>query len=392
MQALIRAHPAKRHVICAGRRSGKTTLASMVAVERALAGGRVLLASATQEQADVFWELCRRWLAGPIDAGLIYKNESLRLMRFPGGGRIRAKTARDADALRSDYADFLVLDEFALMDRSAWYEVGAPMLIDNGGTAWLISTPKHRNHFYNLYTEALNDKTGQWKAWHFTSYDNPYLDRAALEAAARDMPESAYRQEILAEFVLYEGLIYDEFREDIHVLERDVTEFTRFYAGVDEGYTNPMVCLVCGEDGDGRLHVIEEFYRRRVLQDDFVRICQDLCAKYPGLTFFVDSSAAGLIAAMRRAGLPVRSGSGLVYDGIQAVKARLRICGDGRPRLTVSPACRSTILEFASYIWDQGRGSVDKDMPRKENDHAMDALRYVCMNTAVRKQVLIAGI
>jgi hypothetical protein len=79
------------------------------------------------------------------------KNETRRLLTFPGGGRIRAKTAWDADSLRGDYADFLVLDECALLAPNAWEEVGAPMLADNDGDAWFLSTPRRRNWFHGLY-------------------------------------------------------------------------------------------------------------------------------------------------------------------------------------------------------------------------------------------------
>src|SRR5215218_9225886 len=114
-QARIKAAPAKRVVIAAGRRVGKTTLAAEVGVERALGGRQVLFASPTQEQVDVFWDRCKAWLHPLIAAGVVIKNETRRLLTFATGGRIRAKTAWDADSLRGDYADFLVLDEAALM-------------------------------------------------------------------------------------------------------------------------------------------------------------------------------------------------------------------------------------------------------------------------------------
>ncbi|NIV32808.1 MAG: terminase, partial [Anaerolineae bacterium] len=63
--------------------------------------------------------------------------------QMPGDkGRIRTKTAWDADSLRGDYADLLILDEYATMDPSAWELVGAPMLLDNDGDAVFIGTPK----------------------------------------------------------------------------------------------------------------------------------------------------------------------------------------------------------------------------------------------------------
>ena len=206
-QWAIKHHLAKRQVICAGRRAGKTTLAGLVACERALEGRRVLLAAPTQEQTDAFWEKCKEWLAPLVQSGYVYKNEQRRVLDFPGGGRIRAKTAWDADTLRGDYADFLVLDEYALMDSSTWTQVGAPMLLDNDGDAWFISTPRRKNHFFQLYARAIQDGK-RWKEWHFTSHDNPHLSETALAEITQDMSEDDYKQEILAEFLESEGAVF----------------------------------------------------------------------------------------------------------------------------------------------------------------------------------------
>jgi phage terminase large subunit len=64
-----------------------------------------------------------------------------------------------------------------------------------------------------------------------------------------------------------------------------------------------------------------------------------------------------------------------VLDGITKVQDYLKIQGDGKPRLTVDPSCVNTINEFESYVWKE-----NKDEPVKDNDHAMDALRYLAGN------------
>ena len=207
-QAAFRSSPAKRKVIVAGRRGGKTTGAAMIACEAMLKGRRVLEAAPTQDQTNAFWDLCKEWLAEPIHAGVVYKNESRHLLEMPNGARIRTKTAWDADSLRGDYADLLILDEFSIMDPSTWNVVGAPMLLDNDGDAVFIFTPKRRNHAFALYTEAMTDDTDRWGAWHFTSYDNPHLSRVALDEITRDMTEEAHQQEILAQFLENEGTVF----------------------------------------------------------------------------------------------------------------------------------------------------------------------------------------
>lgn len=207
-QLSFRQSQAKRKVICAGRRGGKTTGMALIAVEQMLAGRRVLEAAPTADQTDAFWQACKRALVQPISAGVIYKNETDRVLEIPGKGRIRTKTAWDADTLRGDYADLLILDEYSIMDPTTWSEVGAPMLLDNDGDAVFIFTPKRKNHAHTLYTRAVTDDTGRWAAFHFTSLDNPYLSQDALSEITSDMTNEGYRQEILAEFLDNEGVVF----------------------------------------------------------------------------------------------------------------------------------------------------------------------------------------
>ncbi len=212
-QRLIRESGAKRKIVRAGRRSGKTVGISGIGSERFLGGARVLYAAPTEFQVSTFWTEVKLSMAELIHSKVLRKNEVEHMLEFThkiGGPRIRAKTAWNADTLRGDYADLLILDEFQMMNESAWKEVGAPMLLDNDGDAVLIYTPlsrttraltKARDYRYasKLYERAEQDRTGRWEAFTFTSHDNPYLNDVALDEIAQDMTNVAYRQEILAE-------------------------------------------------------------------------------------------------------------------------------------------------------------------------------------------------
>jgi hypothetical protein len=210
---------AKRRVIVAGRRGGKTTGVAMLAVEAMLDGRRVLEAAPTSDQTTAFWETCRRYVAPLVDRGLIVKHETTRTLDAWNGGRIRAKTAFNADTLRGDYADLLILDEYSLMSVDTWEEVGAPMLLDNDGDAVFIFTPKRRNHAYRHYMRATADNTGRWASWHFKSTENPHLSVEALQEITSDMTAEAYRQEILAEFLEGEGAVFRNIYACLHAPE-----------------------------------------------------------------------------------------------------------------------------------------------------------------------------
>lgn len=202
---------AKRKVIRAGRRSGKTVGAADLAVRYFVKKCRVLYATPTADQVERFWFEVKRALDEPIKAGVLYKNETEHIIEVPGTlQRIRAKTAWNADTLRGDYADLLILDEYQLMNEDAWELVGAPMLLDNNGDAVFIYTPpslrsasiskaRDPRHAAKLYQRAAQDTSGRWAAFHFTSLDNPTISRDALTDITKDMSRLAYEQEILAE-------------------------------------------------------------------------------------------------------------------------------------------------------------------------------------------------
>ncbi len=176
-----------------------------------LAGRRVLYATPTGDQIGRFWFEIKRMFADAIDAKHLYVNETQHILEVPGTeNRIRAKTAFNADTLRGDYADKLILDEWQLMDEHAWEFVGAPMLLDNNGDAVFLYTPpslvsrsmtKARDplHAAKMYAMAEADTTGRWETFHWTSHDNPHISKEALADITLDMTSLAILQEIMAE-------------------------------------------------------------------------------------------------------------------------------------------------------------------------------------------------
>lgn len=182
---------------------------------------------------------------------------------------------------------------------------------------------------------------------------------------------------LLGQWATAEGVVYDTFDSSIHVGTRNDIELVEWFIAADEGYTNPAVLLLVGSDPDGRWHIAREFYERGVLQSKMVEKCKEWFIEKQVSTVAVDESAAGLIADMQNAGINAVSAKGRVLDGIQRIQDRLKVAGDGRPRLTVDPSCVNVINEFESYVWKKNKDGTGKDEPMKENDHSMDAIRYL---------------
>jgi len=268
--------PAKRRVVKAGRRGGKTVGVSILAVESFLASKRVLYAAPTQDQVDRFWESCKNALSEGIDAGVFYKNETRHVIELPGTEqRIRAKTAWNADTLRGDYADVLILDEYQLMNEDAWEVVGAPMLLDNNGDAIFVYTPpsfrtagvskaRNKKHATLMFERAKADTSGRWAAFHFTSHDNPHISTEALEELAGDMTALSFRQEILAEDIdeIPGALWKRETLEKSRIDETQVPELTRIFVAIDPkteaGADSETGIVVVGLGRDKRGYLLED--------------------------------------------------------------------------------------------------------------------------------------
>lgn len=301
---------AKRRIIRAGRRGGKTVGAAIAGVEAFLGGKRVLYAAPTQDQVGAFWYEVKRALADTIDSGLFCKNESTHVIEHDRTrARIRAKTAWNADTLRGDYADVLILDEFQLMNEDTWELVGAPMLLDNDGSAIFIYTPpslrsafisKARNprHASELYNRAKTDTTGRWECFHFTSHDNPFLSVDALQEIREDMTALAYRQEIMAEDVeeapgaLWRREWIDTYR--VRELPEGVTA-TYTVVAVDPSASSTGdacgIVVACAAD-NGHFYVLGD-ETRQGLPSEWVHAALTVLDKYKGDRIVYESNQGG---------------------------------------------------------------------------------------------------
>lgn len=185
---------------------------------------------------------------------------------------------------------------------------------------------------------------------------------------------------LFGKWIAASGLIFDAWDAARFVADRPSAEMKRFVMGVDEGFANPCAVYVFGVDGDGRLHVADEFYRTGQREADVVAAAKTFYEKYRVEKIVVDPSAAKLISALIDANMAVESANNSVYPGLLECQKYICIGGDGMPRLTVAPHCKAFQREVESYRWHEGRDGELQDRPEKTNDHAMDTLRYAVMS------------
>ncbi|MEL0015511.1 MAG: phage terminase large subunit, partial [Rhodospirillales bacterium] len=212
----------------AGRRTGKSRLAAWLLIVNALEAGKghVFYVAPTQGQArDIMWQTLLE-LGNPVIVSSHINNLQIKLIN---GATISLKGADRPETMRGVSLKFLVMDEYADMKPEVFEQILRPALADQKGNALFIGTPMGRNHFYELYQYAELDDDPTYKAWHFTSYDNPLLDSEEINVAKKSMSSYAFRQEFMASF---EARGSEMFKED-WVKFSESPEYGDYYIAID---------------------------------------------------------------------------------------------------------------------------------------------------------------
>jgi hypothetical protein len=121
---------------------------------------------------------------------------------------IQFKSADNADTMRGDAVCVVWMDEGGQIAEDRWTLELRPSLMDTHGKAIFTGTPKGKNWYFQLWTRGQDRQQQDYQSWAFSSYTNPYLDPKEIDEFKRDMPELAYRQEILAEFLDDVGSVF----------------------------------------------------------------------------------------------------------------------------------------------------------------------------------------
>lgn len=230
---------------------------------------------------------------------------------------------------------------------------------------------------------------------HATLRDNPHLSESYKNRLLNSYTGMMYDRLIEGKWVAAEGLVYEDFKRDTHVKptgwfkewnedkqQLEYLDYEQVIVGADAGVRNPRVFLVIGVTGNGEYHVLNEFYRSDTQVDDAVEWLQDWQAS-TGLEvweMYHDPSEPSDIERIENAGINCMDTDNDITGGIQAVSRKLADdTGDG-VELYVSNSCSNLINEFYSYQYPKSNSGSADEKPVKENDHAMDALRYALFN------------
>lgn len=363
-----------RILVC-GRKFGKTTLAAEEIAGKVISksGQRVLYLSPTLDDSRrLMWDRLKKKLAGAT-----IKTNDTRLeikVRTIDGGEsdVFLGSWEKVQDYRGDEFDFIVPDEVQDYREFwvGWHEALRPTLTPRKGSALFMGTPKGFNHFYDLfYTEDAD-----YQGFKFTSYDNPFIPKEEIDKARSELTEDRFSQEYLADFRKTQGLVYKEFNRGLHLFGDDKQPTGTLISGIDFGFTHPAAVLSIIKDDDARYWVTTEWYktgRTEAQIADYVQSCQ-FTKVYP------DPENPSAIEVLNQRGInvsEVTKGKDSVQSGINKVRDLLKA-----NRLFIHKDCLNLIAEFETYSYADGNKNEN---PLKENDDALDALRYAMMMDAL---------
>jgi hypothetical protein len=365
--------------LAAGRRFGKTTVALTLLVLHAASarGALCYYVAPTERQArEVAWRTLKQMV--PTDLVSRVRESQLEI-ELLNGSIIKL---HGPQSLRGAGLNFVVLDEAAYMPPEFWPEVVRPMLADRKGKALLCSTPKGRNHFFELFEEAKSRP--DWAAFRFSTADGGYVSQEELELLKSSMDPVTFAQEVEASFARQQGLVYHCFSRDQNVRDVPLVTGPRLLVGMD--FNVGLMTAVVAQKVNSECYVSDEV----VLENsNTTEMMQELVRRYPHHRGVVHPDPSG---AARKSCAPMGVTDHVIIrqfdwdvfshkaypivDRINSVNAMFK-AADGTSRLFVDRKCKHLIRALENLTYKPGTNLADKSM---NLNHICDALGYLVMN------------
>lgn len=378
-QRMIADCPMRFRVAVCGRRFGKTHLALReLAKYAAKPDQRVWYVAPTYRMAkQILWKKIKKKL---ISLNWVKKvNEQDLTLELVNGSEISLRGADNYDSLRGVGIHFLCMDEVADIDKEAWYEVLRPTLADTQGHALFLGTPKGMNWFKDIYDN--HTRLSNWMSFQFTTLDGKNVPEEEVEQAREDMDARTFRQEFMATFENFSGIIAYAFGTH-NIKQADAVVPTEpLILGTDFN-VSPMSCTVMRRTQAG-LHQIDEIVLYGSNTNELVDEIRNRYPRNP-ITIFPDpagvqnrSSANGNtdIKILENAGFTVRyhRQHPKVKDRINAANSLFFLRDNDSTRFYIDAKCKHTIKSLQQFCYKEDTQIPDKD---SGFDHMFDALTY----------------
>ena len=295
---------ARFNVLSCGRRFGKTTLGVDRCVAPEVLPYPVGWFSPTYKMLVEVWREAVRVLA-PITARVSASDHRIENI---AGGVLEFWSLENQDSARGRKYKRIIVDEAAMIPTlmDAWQYVLRSTLVDYAGDAWFLSTPKGRNSFWRMWQWGQDPAMTEWKSWQMPSSVNPKLRQSELDAMRVTMPERAFQQEILAQFLEDAGGVLRNVRKAATAEpQASGIHGHNYIFGVDWGRSGDFTCVTILDLTLNAVVAIDRFN-----QIDYTiqagRV-QALAERFKPLAIVAESNSMGLpiIEQLRRKGLPM---------------------------------------------------------------------------------------
>ena len=292
-----------------------------------------------------------------------------------------AKDERAQDLIQGLTLAGVMFDEAALLPESFVSQATARCSV-SGSKFWFSCNPLGPRHWFKTeWIDRCDERRLLVLKFHMT--DNLSLSQEVLERYRTMYTGVFHRRYILGEWCVAEGLVYPMFSRERNVKSAKRENF-RFFLSCDYGTNNPFALGFFGGRKEGKetiLHLFSEYYhdgrkQGQMTDGEYADALEAFVERNEAKPQYiiVDPSASSFITELRRRGWKVIRAKNAVLEGIHAVSEAI-----SAGRITVDESCASTLKEFDEYVWDTGAALRGEDKPCKQNDHAMDMLRYALM-------------
>jgi PBSX family phage terminase large subunit len=381
-QLKVSSSQARFRVLISGRRFGKTYLAVTEMMKYASQPNRKIwyVAPTFKMAKDICWSALKEML-NQFNWIEDINETTMTITVRQSNSTISLKGADNYDSLRGTGLDFLILDEFADIDKRTWFEVLRASISDRLGHVLMCGTPKgYGNWSYEMYVKGKQDK--EWESFQFTTIQGGMVDKSEVEQAKQDLDQRTFRQEFEGTFENYAGSIYYNFHPVESVVQRQIDWTKPLHIGMDFN-VSPMSACVAQIEKE-KIYIVDEVV---IYGSNTDEMCQELKDRYgTRMKIFIypdpasrqrKTSAGGRtdLSILQNAGfeVKVKHRHPAVRDRINAVNSKLKD-SNGKRYIFVSNSCKIVIKGLTRQTYKE-----DTNIPNKEDgfDHMNDALGYM---------------
>jgi PBSX family phage terminase large subunit len=331
----------------------------------------ILESKGENDPLSVFKPFCT-WLKGERE--LRYKDKII--------STVGAKDSGAIGAIQGKTMSLVYCDEMTLYPESI-IDMIDTRLRNPHSMGFASMNPSHPQHKIKKWIDKAAAGDPNYYQLHFTLDDNPYLNDSYKDRIKNSLSGVFYKRNYLGEWCLAEGAIFDFFERGVYVVNRPPRAADYWIVGVDYGTNNAFAAVLVGVNtgkyaqGGGMLWVEKEYYwnskdkGRQKLNSEYAEDLKNWLEPYAVKCIYIDPSAAAFRLELQRKGMHVVDADNDVDNGIQKMTSDMKA-----GRLFVCGECTNLIREIEGYVWDPKSAERGIDEPLKQNDHAIDALRY----------------